>query len=132
VATGATWWYYSNKLGAWQYLRDSRQRMADLTLGHFNRDPYCDVKGKDGVVHLTPPGPELHGRRLQSPDNAAVYLILDGKRYRIPDAATYSNLFRNRNGIEVFDLSAIPQGGTISTYAKLARSADDPAVYLAR
>jgi hypothetical protein len=63
---------------------------------------------------------------------AAVYLILDGKRYRIPDAATYSNLFRNRNGIEVFDLSAIPQGGTISTYAKLARSADDPAVYLAR
>jgi hypothetical protein len=44
----------------------------------------------------------------------------------------FVDLFRNRNGIEVFDLSAIPQGGTISTYAKLARSADDPAVYLAR
>jgi hypothetical protein len=130
IATGATWWYYSSRLGSWVYLRDSLKRMADLTVGHFNGDRYCDVKDKDGVVYLTPPGPELHGRRLQSPGSPAVYLILDGKRYFIPDAATYSNLFRHWDGIEAFDLSAISQGGTLSTYAKLARSAEEPVVYL--
>jgi hypothetical protein len=60
--------------------------MADLTVGNFNGDRYCDVKDDNGVVYLTPPGPELHGRRLQSLGSPAVYLILDGKRYLIPDA----------------------------------------------
>ena len=130
VATGATWWYQSKGLGAWLYLRDSRKRMAELELGDFNGDGYCDVRDEQGVVSLTKPGPELHGRRLQSPGDPAVYLVLDGKRYRIPDEATYANLFRDRSRIETIDLSAIPVGGTLSGYAKLARSADAPAVYL--
>ncbi|HEY7554932.1 MAG TPA: PASTA domain-containing protein [Candidatus Binatia bacterium] len=112
------------------YLRDSLKRMADLTVGNFNGDRYCDVKDDNGVVYLTPPGPELHGRRLQSLGSPAVYLILDGKRYLIPDAATYSNLFRNWEGIEAFDLSAISDGGTLSSDAKLARSKEEPTVYL--
>jgi hypothetical protein len=130
VATGATWWYHSKKAGAWMYLRDSRKRMSDLTVGHVNRDPYCDVKDKDGTVYLTPPGPELHGRRLQAPGDAAVYLVLDGQRHRIPDETAYANLFRDRSGIGAFDLSAIPEGAPLSSYARLARSADEPAIYL--
>jgi hypothetical protein len=130
IATGATWWYASSKVGGLVYLRDSLKRMANLTVGHFNRDRYCDVKDDTGVVYLTPPGPELHGRRLQATDSPWIYLILDGKRYGIPDDAIYSNVFRNREGIETVDVSAIANGGTLSTYAKLARSADEPAVYL--
>jgi hypothetical protein len=57
IATGATWWYFSSRLGSWVYLRDSLKRMADLTVGNFNGDRYCDVKDDNGVVYLTPPGP---------------------------------------------------------------------------
>jgi hypothetical protein len=129
LASGATWWYYSTAAASWFYLRDSTKTISELTLGHFNDDPYCDVRDAGGTVHLTSPGPELHGRRLQHPNTSAVFLVLDGKRHLIPDGTTYSSLFRDASGIEIMDLSAIPDGGPLSD-AKLGRTSAAADVFL--
>ena len=130
LATGNTWWYYSSAGASWVYLRDSFKGLTELAaLGHFNGDPYCDVKETSGAVHLTEPGPELHGRRLQAPGTSAVFLVLDGQRHFIPDGATYSSLFRDTNGIQAMDLTAIPAGGTLSG-ATLMRTDADGHVFL--
>ena len=130
IATGATWWYYSNRAASWLHLKNSLKTMSQLTIGDFNGDGYCDVRDNDnGFVHLTPPGPELQGRRLQSPSSPTVFLVLDGKKHPM-DAAAQANLFRSPAGIAVVDVSAISWGGWITGSAKLARVEGDSAVWL--
>jgi hypothetical protein len=128
LASGATWWYYSSAGASWFYLRDSSRTLPELTPGHLNGDPYCDVRDSNGTVSLTTPGPELHGRRLQLPGTSAVFLVLDGHRHLIPDQAT-AGLFRDASGIQMMDASAIPDGGPISG-ASLVRTDVDGHVFL--
>jgi hypothetical protein len=129
IATGVTWWYYSSQAASWLHFKDSLRPMSRLTLRDANGDGYCDVKEDDGRLHLTKPGPELHGRRLRSPAGSTVFLVLDGQRHPI-GAAAQARLFRSSGGIAALDLSAIPRGGEITADAKLARSAEDQPVYL--
>jgi hypothetical protein len=130
VATGATWWYYSQPAGSWLQLRRTHQTLSQVTVGHFNQDGYCDVKEEDtGIVRYTEPGQELHGRRLQDPARGGVFLILD-QRARLLSPAVHARLFRSTAGITAFDVSAILRGGDVYSNAVLARSVEDPAVYL--
>ncbi|MGW0969963.1 hypothetical protein [Streptomyces sp. NPDC002516] len=49
MATGATWWYASSRLGGnWAYLNQSTKRVADVTLADVNGDGRCDVTVKSG------------------------------------------------------------------------------------
>jgi hypothetical protein len=75
--------------------------------------------------------PELNGRRLQGVGDPKVYLVLDGKRRWIPNPTTYTNLFRDWNGIQqVIDINAIDDGGPLSDGAVLMRPANQAPVYL--
>nr|WSY53881.1 hypothetical protein OG999_29700 [Streptomyces sp. NBC_00886] len=75
--------------------------------------------------------PELNGLRIKAVDSADVYLVLDGKRHLIPSSVTYSALFRNADGERlVLTTENITDGGPLMAYAYLARSTDDPTVYL--
>lgn len=84
-----------------------------------------------GATGLRGTHPELNGARLKGAGSPAVHLILDGKRRWIPNPNTYNNLFRNWNGIQtVIDIGSIDDGGQLSDGAILAKSPNDPAVYL--
>ncbi|MFE1199538.1 hypothetical protein ACFW6E_43670 [Streptomyces olivaceoviridis] len=75
--------------------------------------------------------PELNGMRIQAAGSVDVYLVLDGKRHLIPSPVTYDALFRGTEGIRrVLTVDNIADGGPLTAYAYLARTADDPTVYL--
>ncbi|MCX4903405.1 hypothetical protein [Streptomyces sp. NBC_00878] len=75
--------------------------------------------------------PELDGLRIRAVDSADVYLVLDGKRHLIPSSVTYNALFRNTDGERlVLTTENITDGGPLMAYAYLARSTDDPTIYL--
>ncbi|MCX5345968.1 hypothetical protein [Streptomyces atratus] len=75
--------------------------------------------------------PELNGVRIKAVGSDDVYLVLDGKRHLIPSSVTYGALFRSTDGIRLL-LTAdnIADGGPLTAYAYLARTADDATVYL--
>jgi hypothetical protein len=81
------------------------------------------------VITYAPTG--LAGARVQAAGNSALYLIDDnGTRLYIPDPATYSNLFRDGNGIQVVDISLIVPGPDLSSGAYLATPPGGGPVYL--
>jgi len=60
--------------------------------------------------------PELNGQRVKLPNEAPVYLILDGQRRWIPDPPTYNNLFVDWNGIkESTEYASIHEGPALPT-----------------
>jgi hypothetical protein len=75
--------------------------------------------------------PELNGQRIRAAGSNDVYLVLDGMRRLIPSSVTYNALFRGTDGIRlVLTVDNIADGGPLTAYAYLARSADAPTVYL--
>jgi hypothetical protein len=55
VATGQTWWFWSDASGAGRYtfLNTSTKSLSQLTLSDVNGDGACDVTDDDGVVYLS-------------------------------------------------------------------------------
>jgi hypothetical protein len=77
------------------------------------------------------PRPDLNGLRVKLPADPAVYLIDDGLKRHIPDPTTYTNLFRDWNGIIIdININEIPSGSDISIGAVLARGDGTAPVYL--
>ncbi|MFD1831314.1 hypothetical protein ACFSJS_16840 [Streptomyces desertarenae] len=75
--------------------------------------------------------PELNGMRIKAADSGDIHLVLDGRRHLIPSSVTHGALFRGTDGIRlVLTADNIADGGPLTAYAHLARSADDPTVYL--
>lgn len=75
--------------------------------------------------------PELNGMRIKAADSGDIHLVLDGRRHLIPSSVTYDALFRGTDGIRlVLTADNIADGGPLTAYAHLARSADDPTVHL--
>lgn len=75
--------------------------------------------------------PELNGIRIKAVNSNDIYLVLDGKRQLIPSSVTYNALFQGADGIRlVLTTENIADGGPLTAYAYLARSTDDPTVYL--
>ncbi|HKQ51668.1 MAG TPA: hypothetical protein VJT74_04820 [Pyrinomonadaceae bacterium] len=76
------------------------------------------------------PRPDLNGSRIRHPAGA-IYLILDGMRYHIPNPPTYNNLFRDWNGIDTdINVTDITDGGALSDGAVLAVQNEGGVVYL--
>jgi hypothetical protein len=74
---------------------------------------------------------DLNGQRFIDRRTNAVYIVLDGKRSWIPNAATYENLFHDWNGIkDVVDIESIALGPNLSSGSFLARANGRTAVYL--
>jgi hypothetical protein len=75
--------------------------------------------------------PELNGLRIRAVNSSDTYLVLDGKRHLIPSSVTYNALFRSADGVRlVLTTANITDGGPLTAYAYLARTADDATVYL--
>ncbi|MFI6036038.1 hypothetical protein ACIBBD_18080 [Streptomyces sp. NPDC051315] len=75
--------------------------------------------------------PELNGLRVKAVNSDDVYLVLDGRRHLIPSSVTYNALFRSADGVRlVLTTANIADGGPLTAYAYLARSADDTTVHL--
>ncbi|QDY79916.1 hypothetical protein [Streptomyces qinzhouensis] len=73
----------------------------------------------------------LNGLRLKNLDGSSgVYVIIDGKRFGVPDMVTYNNLWSNWNVIPVIDLYNIPYGGHLSHDAHLISSPSSDTVWL--
>jgi hypothetical protein len=104
--------------------------MAVLPASSVQAAPITDKAAVSASTTLAP-RPELNGRRLQQVGDSAVYLVMDGMRHFIPDADTYTNLFRSWDGIsQVTDLQRISTGDQLSSGAILARAGNDNKVYL--
>ena len=78
------------------------------------------------------PYPELAGQRVQLPGHPEIYLIDDnGLRRWIPNPATYDNLFRDWNGVNVdIQTGDITLGHRISDGALLAKDPGTAPVWL--
>ncbi len=50
LATGQNWWFSSGGTGAWNFLRGSLKRRAQVALGYFDSRAGCDVS-VDGTVY---------------------------------------------------------------------------------
>lgn len=75
--------------------------------------------------------PDLNGMRVKLPNDPTVYLVDEGVRRRIPDAATHRNLFRGWGGVMVdATISRIPEGAPITEGAVLAQAMYEPTLYL--
>jgi hypothetical protein len=82
-------------------------------------------------IGVTAVRPDLDGVRIQSVNNSAVFLIIDGQRHWIPNETTYFNLFRSFDGIvKDAHINDIDEGEQLSDGAILARSPDFANVYL--
>ncbi|MFF9624752.1 hypothetical protein [Streptomyces griseosporeus] len=75
--------------------------------------------------------PELNGWRIRAAGSDDVYLVLDGMRRLIPSSVTFNALFSGTDGIrQVLTVDNIADGGPLTAYAYLARTADAPTVFL--
>lgn len=74
--------------------------------------------------------PDLNGSRVRRPGQTDVYLIDEGRKRRIPNRATYDNLFRDWNGIREMDISEIEDGLPIPDWAVLVRASGAAEVWL--
>ncbi|MFE3070492.1 hypothetical protein [Streptomyces sp. NPDC059247] len=64
-----------------------------------------------------------NGRRLEDAAGImGIWLVIDGKRWGIPDMQTYNNLFYNANTLKVIGLENVPFGGHLSHDAHLIKS----------
>jgi len=83
------------------------------------------------VPSLQAPRPELNGFRLKHPARPEVYLIDSGQKRWIPNPTTYTNLFKDWNGILIYpDIDTIDTGSSISNGASLIKGDQAPQVYL--
>lgn len=78
------------------------------------------------------PHPELAGKRLRLPGEAAIYLIdPEGYRHHIPDPYTYNRIFRDWGGVfDDADLYDIPDAGPLTYGASVIRGDNMAPVYL--
>ncbi|MEW1695887.1 hypothetical protein ACIQCR_20740 [Streptomyces sp. NPDC093249] len=82
------------------------ERPATVTAAQIQVDPHA-----------------YNGRRLEDALGVmGIWVVIDGKRWGIPDMQTYDNLFYNANTLKVVDLESIPFGGQLSHDAHLVKS----------
>jgi hypothetical protein len=85
----------------------------------------------NGRIVLTYAPTGLAGARVHAAGAAELYLIDDnGTRLYIPDLATYTNLFRDGNGVQVVDIRLIPSGPDLTSGAYLGTPPGGGPVYL--
>ena len=74
---------------------------------------------------------DLDGLRLQTPGDAAIYMIGQGKKRHIADPNTYNSLYREWNSVVPdVDLNEIDGGEEIAPGTNLIQGYGDAAVYL--
>jgi hypothetical protein len=109
----------------------AKHKTADAKELTVKAEPIGVSVGVDSSIMAAGPRPDLNGLRVKLPNQATIWLIMDGYRHGIPNPATYNNLFRDWNGI-VIDINVveIPEVAPISNGALLAKSNTSAAVYL--
>jgi hypothetical protein len=80
---------------------------------------------------LLAPRTDLAGLRVTPLTGGPIYVVSpEGYLQWIPNPATYSNLFRDWNGVHRVDTATLPIGNTLSDGAVLAKGNASDAVYL--
>ncbi len=85
---------------------------------------------EDDEARRYPPRPEFNGLRVKSTTSDYIFLVDKGYKRLIPNGETYNNLFKDWNGVKLFELSILPTARNISENAILARSLGYAEVYL--
>lgn len=74
--------------------------------------------------------PDLDGCQLREPDSTDLWIVLHGRRHRVPASASAA-LFRDELGVEVLDdLPLVVAGLDLGAETCLVRADDDLTIYL--
>jgi hypothetical protein len=80
--------------------------------------------------YIRAPKIPTNGTKIKAPYIADTYLVDNGKRRRIQDAATFGGIFRDWKGLLPWDLQSVPLGTPIVRGTILFKHTDSPRVYL--